>query len=244
MDFQLIVSSYIKRSFFYQREYKGADDVFALVCEGSILVECEGERFVVGAGEGVLFRRGVFYRREALGRFQMFLFRYQSEGHAFHEDHVIFRDRERLGSTISMLKALHNGIYKNEFEIRTHLFMDLVIQYEMENPTNVKSDELMQRAAATITATLHRGVDLPSIAKECGLSYVQFLRRFKAHTGLTPSDYLISVRLQKAKMLLSDSTLLVREIAFACGFENEYYFSNFFKKHTQTSPTAFRHLSK
>ena len=244
MDYQLTVSSFVERSFFYQREYKAADDVFALVCEGRISVEAEGRRFVVGAGEGVLFRRGVFYRREALGRFQMFLFRYQSEQHAFSEDHVVFRDHARLGATISMLRALHNGIYKNDFEIRTHLFMDLVIQYEMENPTNAKSDELMQRAAATISETLHRGVDLYSVAKECGLSYVQFLRRFKAHTGLTPSDYLISARLQKAKMLLSDSTLLVREIAFACGFENEYYFSNFFKKHTQSSPSAFRHLSK
>ena len=83
-----------------------------------------------------------------------------------------------------------------------------------------------------------------SLASKSGLSYVQFLRRFKAYTGLTPSDYLTSVRLQKAKMLLSNSTLLVREIAYACGFENEYYFSNFFKKHTATSPTAFRLLSK
>ena len=40
--------------------------------------------------------------------------------------------------------------------------------------------------------------------------------------------------------LLTDTDLLIKEIAYACGFENEYYFSNFFKKHTTLSPSAFR----
>ena len=144
-----------------------------------------------------------------------------------------------------MLKAVHDGVYKNVLELQCHLFHDIVMQYELQKQQGASiGDELIERAILTLTAELHRGVDLCSLAEESGLSYVQFLRRFKAYTGLTPSDYLTSVRLQKAKMLLSNSTLLVREIAYACGFENEYYFSNFFKKHTATSPTAFRLLSK
>ena len=81
------------------------------------------------------------------------------------------------------------------------------------------------------------------IAKESGLSYVQFLRRFKNFCGLTPSEYINELRVQKAKKLLTDTNMLVKDIAYSCGFENEYYFSNFFKKHTAMSPTAFRSLS-
>lgn len=84
------------------------------------------------------------------------------------------------------------------------------------------------------------GVDLAAVAQKTGLSYVQFLRRFKAFTGMTPMDYVTSLRLQRAKELLTGSTLPVKEIANVCGFENEYYFSNFFKKHTGRSPKAFR----
>lgn len=244
MDFQLTVSSYVERDYFYYREYKEIDDIFVLVCEGRIRIESEGRSFTVCEGEGVLFRRGVFYRREVLSPFKMFLFRYRGEGHAFSEDHVVFRDRERVRSTVSMLNLLRQGIYKNDFELRSHLFSDLVMQYALENPGGERGDALIERAVGAITAELHRGVDLYALAEQSGLSYVQFLRRFKSYTGMTPSEYLNSARLQKAKTLLSESTLLVREIAFACGFENEYYFSNFFKKHTKTSPSAFRLLSK
>lgn len=46
--------------------------------------------------------------------------------------------------------------------------------------------------------------------------------------------------LQEAKMLLRNSNLSVTEIAFALGFTEATHFNNFFKKHTQTSPTKFR----
>jgi AraC-like DNA-binding protein len=44
------------------------------------------------------------------------------------------------------------------------------------------------------------------------------------------------------KSLLSESKLLIKEISARCGFENEYYFSNRFKKHTGISPTEYRKL--
>ena len=244
MNIQLTVLNYVERKSFMITEYMEQDDVFALTLEGSFRVECEGKCYTVSEGEGFLFRRNVFYRREVLSPVKLFLFRYQSETHAFAEDHVLFRDRERIFSTLSMLKTLHDGIYKNNVEIGCHLFRDVVVQYELEQEKRFGSDPPIEEAIKTLKAKLGEGADLFSLASKSGLSYVQFFRRFKAYTGLTPSEYLNSVRLQKAKQLLSNSALLVREIAFACGFENEYYFSNFFKKHTATSPTAFRLLSK
>jgi iron complex transport system substrate-binding protein len=57
---------------------------------------------------------------------------------------------------------------------------------------------------------------------------------------MPPSEYLAAIRMKKAESLLSDTALPVREVAAACGFENEYYFSNFFKRHKGHSPSAFR----
>ena len=105
-------------------------------------------------------------------------------------------------------------------------------------------DEVIGEAIGKINKRMHhRDVKLVEIAAQSGLSYVQFLRRFKAVTGVAPSDYVAAIRLQKARNLLTDTDLLIKEIAYACGFENEYYFSNFFKKHTQMSPSAFRSVS-
>ena len=212
--------------------------------EGCFEVETEKDRFTVNRGEGFLFRKDVLYHRHVISPVTMYLFRYRSELHAFCNDHVIFRDRERVFSTLSTLEQLDRGIFGNDFEYRSHLFSDLSLQYRLENRTMQSTDDPIKSATDKIRQSLHTGVDLEAIGTQSGLSYVQFLRRFKGYTGMTPSEYVIALRLQKAKKLLADTDLLVKEIAVACGFENEYYFSNFFKKHTSLSPSAFRGASR
>ena len=68
----------------------------------------------------------------------------------------------------------------------------------------------------------------------------RLIAQYTQSGGLTHSTTLLPM----AKTLLSDTDIYIRDIAFRCGFENEYYFSNFFKKHTSYSPSAFRKLSK
>ncbi|MBQ8850771.1 MAG: helix-turn-helix transcriptional regulator, partial [Clostridia bacterium] len=170
----------------------------------------------------------------------MYLFRYKSDTHAFDSEHVIFKDQTRLATTFAMLEQLDCEVFREDFEYRSRLFSDLVMQYSMENRQRHSVDEPIERAIAHINRSLHKGTRLARIGEESGLSYVQFLRRFKAFTGVSPSEYITALRLQKAKQMLTDTDLRVKDIASACGFENEYYFSNFFKKHTSISPSAFR----
>lgn len=244
MKIQLVTTLLVRRENFAFENFIGSDDIFALVKEGSFWVECEGEQITVNANEGMLFRKGILYSRKVLSPVTMYLFRYKSLSHAFDRDHVIFRDQARLAGTISMLERLDVEIFKENFEYRSHLFSDLVTQYAIENGVDQRTDEVIVKALSKINQRLqNRDIKLVEIAEQSGLSYVQFLRRFKAVTGVSPSDYVATIRLQKAKELLTDTDLLIKEIAYACGFENEYYFSNFFKKHTQISPSAFRDLS-
>ena len=240
MDAQLTVAVKLYREQFIMEHFRDSNDIFALVKEGSFCVECERSRFTVGKNEGMLFRRNILYHRTVLTPVTLYLFRYTADAPLFDCDHVIFRDRNRVASTLSMLEALETHILGNDFEYRRHLFSDLVLQYRMENRTASTADAPIEAAMEDIRNALHTQVELPLIAQKTGLSYVQFLRRFKSTAGMTPSDYLISLRLQKAKELLGDTDLLIKEISSACGFENEYYFSNFFKKHTTLSPSAYR----
>lgn len=244
MKEQLIVAIRAYREEFIMEHFIGSDDIFALLTEGSFEVNAEGRRFTVQKNEGMLFRKNVLYHRRVLSPVTMYLFKYKSPTPAFDREHVIFRDQARISSTLSALEALDTGVYADDFEYRAHLFSDLVLQYKMENRNTQGSDDPIKTAADKIRQSLHLGVDLERIGEESGLSYVQFARRFKTFTGMTPSDYVIALRLQKAKSLLADTELLVKEISVACGFENEYYFSNFFKKHTTLSPSAFRAASR
>ncbi len=240
MNIKLIVAVTVTREKFVFENFIGSDDIFALVKSGSFYAERDGEHFTIQANEGMLFKKDTFYRRRIIEPVQMFLFRYSGDNHLFDTDHIIFKDTSRILSTIKLLETFDSELYENSFEYKHHLFRDIVLQYIAENKTAHSKDSYMEEFVSKIRNNLHRKINLAELAKESGLSYIQFSRRFKALTGLTPSDYISTLRINKAKHLLINTNLKINQISDVCGFENEYYFSNFFKKHTNLSPLAFR----
>ncbi len=244
MKAKLVVGLKVYREYFYHENYLPSDDIFALVVSGRFKFCTGGVTQSVGPLEGALFRKGVLYHREVTEPLTMYLFRYKSDLPVFLSDRVVFSDVARISSTLSLLERLDTGVFKNDFEYRSRLFMDIVTQHEIENGTATSlSEDIVDKALGIMASSLHKKLYLPDLSAAVGLSYTQFSRRFKAKTGMKPSDYMAMLRLGKAKQLLSDSKLLIRDIAVHCGFENEYYFSNFFKKMTGTSPSEYRNLA-
>lgn len=244
MGAQLINNLRVYREKFNMENYIGSTDIFALVQSGSFTFESKEGFYTVSANEGALFRRDVLYHRKIVTPVTMYLFRYQSESPVFQTDKIVFSDTDRIRSTLALLEKIDKGVFKNEFELRSNVLADIIMQYTVENnalaPATGKISDPIGIAISQISENLHRKIDLAAVGSLTGLSYVQFVRRFKAETGMTPSEYISVLRLQKAKSLLAETSLPIRQIAYACGFENEYYFSNFFKKHISMSPTAFR----
>jgi len=67
-----------------------------------------------------------------------------------------------------------------------------------------------------------------------------FRRLFKQHTGLSPNQYLLEIRIRKAQSLLTNTALSVQRISEETGFESSFYFSRFFKQRTGLSPLNYR----
>ena len=116
--------------------------------------------------------------------------------------------------------------------------------YKFEN-TNLSgekiiNDEIVSMAVKTLNQDFFRNVELTSFAEKYKISYVQFLRRFKAETGMTPFEYTARLKIKRAEYLLVNTDLAIKDISPVCGFENEYYFSNFFKKRKGCSPSKYR----
>ncbi|MDO5479350.1 MAG: helix-turn-helix transcriptional regulator, partial [Clostridia bacterium] len=65
-------------------------------------------------------------------------------------------------------------------------------------------------------------------------------RIFKSAAKTSPIKYINYLRLEKAKNLLSESSLKVSEIAVQVGFSDSFYFSRLFKKETGVSPASFK----
>lgn len=96
--------------------------------------------------------------------------------------------------------------------------------------------EAMRRMAETTPDTTR----LPDLARSLGVSYSWFRRMFAHHTGLSPHQYRLQLRVGRARALLSESTLTVKEVAFRCGFESEQYFCRLFRRKTGLAPGEWR----
>jgi AraC-like DNA-binding protein len=86
-------------------------------------------------------------------------------------------------------------------------------------------------------------ITLEDAAKSAYMSPHYFCRFFKKVTGTTFKEYLLRIRIDKAKELLMKYNMSVTEIAYQVGFENLSYFFRVFKRFTSLNPLEFRKLS-
>ncbi len=83
---------------------------------------------------------------------------------------------------------------------------------------------------------------LEEIAGTVNYSPFHFIRIFKAETGKTPYEYLLDIKIDKAKQLLKNTNLSITDICFSSGFNNRSHFSVVFKKKTGYSPSQYRKI--
>jgi AraC family transcriptional regulator len=87
---------------------------------------------------------------------------------------------------------------------------------------------------------LNRPMGVDEMAAEAGYSRYHFSRIFSLSEGMSPKEYLQSIRIRKAIGLLQSSQKSVKEISGACGFDDVNYFCRAFRKSVGLSPGEFR----
>ena len=83
--------------------------------------------------------------------------------------------------------------------------------------------------------------NLDQLASRLNVNYSSFRRLFKARTGVSPRQFALEAKLQKARNLLARTETAVNSVAEQCGLERDYFF-RFFKKKIGLTPMAFRRL--
>lgn len=93
---------------------------------------------------------------------------------------------------------------------------------------------------------MHKNINKPfrveELVQKSGLSRTSFFTRFRSITGLSPSNYMLNLKLESAKASLETTNLSVKEIASTLHFYDEFHFSKLFKRNHGLSPSAFRRL--
>ena len=91
-----------------------------------------------------------------------------------------------------------------------------------------------------INRHLEEHLPLDKLADLASLSPYHFSRCFKAATGYTPHEYILTGRLDLARFYLKTTSDTIKKIAYSCGFQSEHSFCTAFKKYTGYTPTEFR----
>jgi transcriptional regulator GlxA family with amidase domain len=84
------------------------------------------------------------------------------------------------------------------------------------------------------------GFEIPHVARDCGISSFHFIRLFAATFGVTPHQYRIGARLDRAKALLASGERSVTEACVEVGFTSLGSFSTLFARRVGVSPSAYR----
>ena len=101
------------------------------------------------------------------------------------------------------------------------------------------SSNLVEQAKHSMNEKVFDTFDLSEFCKESGVSLSHLGVTFKAYTGMSPYQYFITIKLNKAKEFLQTKEFSIKEIAFKLGFQDQYYFSRLFKKKTGISPSHY-----
>lgn len=206
----------------------------------------DDKAFIVGEGEAVLldFRRPHYYRSlsDRLEKWEVIF-----DG-AFAKDYYDlitdkwgyrFRVHGRIRGTIrEMMQELGNPLPDDHllsalFHI---LFSDLVKEHSL------KLSPPIRKALDYISENSMQHIQVNEIADYVGLSRSYFSRLFAKETGQTPYEYLLEIRINKAKQMLALDALSVAEIAEQCGFVNASHFVRVFRGKTGQTPATFRNF--
>ncbi|MEO6848035.1 MAG: AraC family transcriptional regulator [Chthoniobacterales bacterium] len=118
------------------------------------------------------------------------------------------------------------------------LLLQMVVdsQTEVLNPLDLRIKEMCRKIGS------EPGFDwVPAkLAKAAGLSMSQFNRRFRALVGKPPARYIIERRIDRAKVLLTETEMSLKEIAEALNYADIYYFHRQFHEEAGHTPTSFR----
>ncbi len=98
----------------------------------------------------------------------------------------------------------------------------------------------MDLAAQYFNDHYNSGISIQEYARSRGMSISWFIRNFKGYTGVTPMQYILSIRITNAQVLLESTTYTVTEIGRIVGYENPLYFSRIFHKQKGFSPSEYR----
>lgn len=145
----------------------------------------------------------------------------------------------------ALLPGVENGMTeKDQFQLNLSLHQILLAlyrkQFTLHKLDSGKYTEIHQYLMQYSTPSQITTFSLERMERELNISIRQLNRIYKRETGITPYEFILQRKAQLAKQYLLGTAFSIQEISQMLGFNDPYYFSNFFKKRYLMSPAAYR----
>lgn len=134
-----------------------------------------------------------------------------------------------------------DNLLNNLSMIITHELIRSILNLETIKDIVIKKDEI-QITINYMNQHFGEKITIESLSKLANMSESNFNRIFKKETGISPIEYLINVRIKKAKKFLREKTNTITEISINCGFYSISHFSSCFMKQLGMSPSDYQSL--
>ena len=218
-------------------------DAFCYIKEGEIEYTFSGKKVRAKEKNLIFFPKGSAYSLNIISPLNYICIDFIFESGSSLADGVVFKNiSPDIGNIFPKLLKIY--LMKSPWH-QPSLFSGVYRIYtealKSENAKYMKLTPIF----SDITAYIIENVSNPdfsvsALSEKFGISEVHLRRILKSAVGTSPIRYVNSLRLEKAKTLLSESSLKVSDIAIESGFTDSFYFSRLFKKETGLSPASFR----
>ncbi len=223
----------IQRNKFLLETGSHPKDSIIIVLDGNFHCETHNVSYTVGKNEIFLFKGGDSFHREIISPITAIYIVLDTENFVSNQK-ITPANHTRINEDIGFLVS---AITEGDATAENHFVNDIL--YCCRN-SEKESDTMIREVTRYIQENYHQSLSLDQLAQCFGISKQWLILRFKKEMNTTPITYLNHYRMKKAKELLLNQKMSIGEVAFACGFETPYYFSNTFKKMFGISPALWR----
>ena len=204
--------------------------------EGQITYTLGGKKYISDPGHAIILPKGQTYTLHGnkTGIFPVINFDCTN----FHSDSMVLlpvRNIESLMKDFTQLKSLF--LFEKNRLKTISIFYNIL--HKLSDTASPESDILYPAVKYLETDFSSCGITNKSLADMCNISEVYFRKLFVRSYGVSPKQYVIDVRIGKAKQLLTDGILNITAISEQCGFSTPYHFSRLFKEKNGLTPSEY-----
>ena len=221
-------------------------DAFLYVVEGECrYVFDDGQIFIAEKGDAFFLARGSSYNMTTKGVYNVIYcdFDFDTEM-TLKPDVYKYNNSSQIENSFKKLYNTYSAPSKTSFHKSASYLYSIY-----EDITLNKNNEYIGSSSRTKISTAKNYMDIhyteksltvETVAKMLNMSEVHFRKIFRVQYNTSPLQYILNLKIQRAKMLMQSEILSLEECAYQSGFSSLQYFSRVFKEKTGMTPAKYR----